>query len=162
MDWQASDWLGVYGAILASVLGLIQWQQWRTTKNALVIVNTSIYEFGRADAATTDLEFTMTNKSGLNIFVHACWAGYSLRRWKSPWRREIIHAFQATKLEGDYIGSDSASYFEMAPGNRAELHVRRSELGDLEKPSLWSGFGRKICIAIDHTASQQPVFMFDL
>ena len=126
-----------------------------------MLVNTTIYEFGECDSKSSDLEVTVTNRSSLEIFVHACWVGYSLRRWKSPWRRETIDAFSATEIDNEgLITGKSAGYFELPPGKRADIHVPRSDLQNLRRPSLMEGFLVKKCIEIEHSASQQSVFLF--
>lgn len=162
-DWSTTDWVGLYGAILASALGLIQWIQWRNSQNMLVLVNTTIHEFGRTDAMTSSVEVTVTNRSNLDVFVHSCWAGYSIRKWTSPWRRETIVAFGPSEIDDQgFITEKQAGYFDLSPGKRAEFHVDRSKLNALAKPSLKLGFCVRKCVAVDHSASANSVFMFNL
>ena len=162
-SWTASDWAGVYGAFLASVLGVAQWIQWHRSQNLLLLVNTTIHEFGRTYAKTSDIEIAITNRSSLDIYVHACWAGYSARNWKSPWRREVIEAFGPSAIDENGIITDrDAGYFDLPPGKCVNIHVARKRFQDLSEPTWKFGFCIRKCVAVNHSATAQPVFILDI
>lgn len=163
MNWSGSDLLSVYGAALATVVGLIQWHQWRTAQSVCLLVSTTSFETGKGAAEDQDAEVTITNRSNLDIFVHSCWAGYSLRRWRKPWKRELASAFPALEIDGNgQLTGRGAGYFELRPGRRADICIKSREFVDLEKPSRLDGFRVRKCVAVEHSASSSPVFLFDV
>lgn len=154
--------VAVYGAIVASGVAVVQWIQWRESRNDISIVNATVFEFGRMAALETDNELHITNRSGLEIFVHNCWVGHSLRRWSSPWRREIAEATTMFAINGACLTGKPAGHFRLKPGKRAEIYFRRNQLNELEKPPLRWGFGRRKSVIIEHSASATPAVMFDI
>lgn len=154
--------VAVYGAIVASGVAVVQWIQWRESRNDISIINSTLFEFGRMGALESDNDFHITNRSGLEIFVHNCMVGYSLRRWSSPWRREMAEAVTMFAIKGAYYSENPAGHFKLKPGKRAEVYFRRNHLAQLEKPSLRWGFSRKKAVSIEHSASAAPAFMFDI
>jgi hypothetical protein len=142
-----SDLIGIYGAILASSLAVIQYRQWRHSQERFAI---DVYD--ESSAPPNHVEITITNLSNSKALLKFVGIGIGCRTWLRPWKLSHVEIIGMKACEDGYLtkkgveddldaGQSIQAYAD------AELFSHISKLG----LSLRKGFGWKWIIEIDHS-----------
>ncbi|HEX8622205.1 MAG TPA: hypothetical protein VF718_09545 [Allosphingosinicella sp.] len=147
----ASDIIALYGALLASLLAVIQYRQWQAAEMPLVVTVNKDFA-----GPPEHMEAMITNVQQSDVYLDFVGIGYRYRPWRAPWKRafEAIHSMKA--CENGYLSGKGAEGI-VRPGSFMEVYFTREDFNSLQRPSARTGFGTRLCLWVDHSRSDQPL-----
>ena len=138
-----SDLIGIYGAILASSLAVIQYRQWRHSQERFAI---DVYD--ESSAPPGQVEITITNLSTSKAYVKFVGIGIGCRTWLRPWKLSRLDMIGMNACE-DGKGVEQ----ELEAGQSIDAYADAATFAHIitPAPSLRKDFGWKWIITIDHS-----------
>ena len=141
-----SDLIGIYGAILASSLAVIQYLQWRHSQERFAI---DVYD--EFSAPPNQVEIMITNLSPSKAYVKFVGIGIGCRTWLRPWKLSSLDLVGMNACDGGYLTKKGVQD-ELEAGKCIEVYADFDVFGHIDvRPTLKKGFGWKWIIQIDHS-----------
>jgi hypothetical protein len=146
-----ADVVAMYGAVLATIIAIIQWRQWLKSRQTLVIIaNREFSEIPK------HLSVTITNNEHVNVNVEYVGVGYGYRAWLTPWSRRHHESISMKAVEGDHPTGKGAGGL-LKPGELMETYSDGEDFALFARPGLQLGFGARVCVWVDHSKADKSV-----
>ena len=145
----ASDIISIYGAGLATVVAIIQYRQWRKSFDTLLVASNTYH------GAKSDFEVVITNANQHLIIIGFVGAGVFYRPWLMPWCVRHSNIVSMYMIEKGMLTSKGA-YGTLLPGQTMACHLPSNEFDEMRLPPF-SGFRRRLCIDIEHSAASKSL-----
>jgi len=145
----AGDVIAIYGAVLATVLAVVQYRQWKIAQE---ILSFKIYEKPLTFPAPIDA--TITNITSHIVYLEFVGIGYSYRSYWSPWRVSFL-GINSMKVAEDGFASGKGAEGALEPGKTLEVYFEEKDFQKLERPTRHHGVNIRLCAWIDHSRSDQ-------
>ena len=143
------DPIALYGALLATILAVIQYRQWKSAQEVLTF---KIYEKPLDFPAHIDA--TITNITPHLIYLEFVGIGYSYRPYVRPWTTSFLGIHSMKESENGLLSGKGAEG-ELEPGKTVEVYFEDKDFGRLERPTRRQGFDIHLCAWIDHSRSDK-------
>ena len=147
------DWLAIYGAVLATLLGVLQMMESRRASRSLRVKWYDVeYDTGG------ELWGAITNVSANTIYINELFLGSSYRPWRKPWLEQGFEAIGVNMVEPE---SGNRSFKGLLkPGDLVEFTTHVSELEKYgQLPDVKKGFFRRHVLWIDHSGANAKQYV---
>lgn len=141
------DAFATYGAVLATMLAVIQYRQWGIAQEILTFKS-----FENPVPVPALILATITNITSHIVYLEFVGIGYSYRSYSKPWKVRSHHISFMKISEGGFATEKGASG-SLEPGNALEVYLEKKECQKLERPTRQTGFDIRLCAWIDHSRS---------
>ena len=152
-----SDIVAIYGAALSTVLGLVQYHQWRMSKKFLAVRPLQIHYTDH-----TEVEVAINNRGQFPVTLDYVACGVSGVTWRSPWRRDCISLVSMAKVvewaEDGAVTKGRVDGVVLSPGETIKAVAKKDVFLRLEKSSSLGFYWRNIpCVWIEHSQSDSAI-----
>jgi hypothetical protein len=145
-----ADVIALYGGGLATLLAVIQYRQWRSADQPLVVTLSK-----ECDPPPALTEAVITNTQQMDVYVDFVGIGYEYRPWRSPWKRAHDDIFSMKACEGGCLSGKGAGGLLKA-GAFMEVYFEEADYRALTRPPARSGFFRRLMLWVEHSRSDVP------
>ncbi len=157
------DWLGIYGAALATCLAAIQFVQWRQSRQFLSVSFIHIFDKGEEF-----IELSIANRGNNPVQLDFVAAGYCARYFKRPFSitclnlRSMDPARDIDRRELKYPNSFDGKI--LSPGDLVRANISKTEVLALNDTHQNDGifgisgyFAKRPCVWVEHSQSNQEI-----
>ena len=145
------DGLAIYGAVLATIIAIVQIVDWRSKRRPFSV--TALPELERDEA----IELEITCKTEHPTEVTFVGIGYTYQPWKKPWIREAAEVVELKKISDGKLSDHGVFRAKLKPGATLECHIRRDDWRHIDLTGTsYSGFGFRHSLYIEHTLNEYP------
>ena len=152
-----TDLIGVYGAIVATLVALIQIAEWQRKRRFLHI---QCIECLHDDASI--LLISISNRGERPTTLDYVAVGWFDRSWRTPWRIDEYSSMSLKKLDDrdKMTGMGSLDGITLSPGDLVHAVVSKREVLAMAVRNEWQPKSKMIgqCILIEHSQSDSPVY----
>ncbi len=144
---EISNLIGIYGAVLATGLAVIQYRQSQRSQERFAI---DVYDV--FSAPPSHVEITITNVSTSKAYVKFVGIGIGCRTWLRPWKLSRLDMIGMNACQGDCLTKKGVED-ELEAGQSIDAYADAATFAHIitPGPSLRKGFGWKWIIEIDHS-----------
>ena len=153
----APDVIAAYGAVLATVLAVVQLAQWRQSRRFLSVKYIEFFE--NQDSC---IEAVISNRGQHPVHLDFVAAGYSIRWMRKPWARDCLNLRSMSRI--DAYREDGAILKEVVdgevlePGALLRVGMRKSDFEQMNRDGCPpNGFSLRPCIWIEHSQSDVEI-----
>lgn len=146
-----ADGIAAYGAALATILAILQFNQWVRTQDRLLVVPSK--EFRREG---DHLEVTITNISHSPVHLDFVGIGFDYRPWTSPWKRKYEELHSMNAVQDDHLSGLNAGGWVFA-GETTDVYWEGRAFAKLKRHTYKAGFRPRLAVWIDHSQSEKSL-----